>query len=145
MPENDNEVILEGDKDDYYINESILNKDIYAQNYDTGEIDENKKIKIVGIKYVKSAYGNSVVYLSDSLLNDYLYQINQSYSKLKVLFQNKYYDENTENFNIKTNDNVPVNNVYISADLEYSCPKENCINQSLNIEASNLYYTENLS
>lgn len=145
MPENDNEVILEGDKDDYYINESILNKDIYAQNYDTGEIDENKKIKIVGIKYAKSAYGNSVVYLSDSLLNDYLYQINQSYSKLKVLFQNKYYDENTENFNIKTNDNVPVNNVYISADLEYSCPKENCINQSLNIEASNLYYTENLS
>ena len=145
MPENDNEVILEGDKDDYYINESILNKDIYAQNYDTGEIDENKKIKIVGIKYVKSAYGNSVVYLSDSLLNDYLYQINQSYSKLKVLFQNKYYDETTENFNIKTNDNVPVNNVYISADLEYSCPKENCINQSLNIEASNLYYTENLS
>ena len=145
MPENDNEVILEGDKDDYYINESILNKDIYAQNYDTGEIDENKKIKIVGIKYVKSAYGNSVVYLSDSLLNDYLYQINQSYSKLKVLFQNKYYDENTENFNIKTNDNVPINNVYISADLEYSCPKENCINQSLNIEASNLYYTENLS
>ena len=145
MPENDNEVILEGDKDDYYINESILNKDIYAQNYDTGEIDENKKIKIVGIKYVKSAYGNSVVYLSDSLLNDYLYQINQSYSKLKVLFQNKYYDENTENFNIKTNDNVPVNNVYISADLEYSCPKEKCINQSLNIEASNLYYTENLS
>lgn len=145
MPENDNEVILEGDKDDYYINESILNKDIYAQNYDTGEIDENKKIKIVGIKYVKSAYGNSVVYLSDSLLNDYLYQINQSYSKLKVLFQNKYYDETTENFNIKTNDNVPVNNVYISADLEYSCPKEKCINQSLNIEASNLYYTENLS
>lgn len=145
MPENDNEVILEGDKDDYYINESILNKDIYAQNYDTGEIDENKKIKIVGIKYVKSTYGNRVVYLSDSLLNDYLYQINQSYSKLKVLFQNKYYDENTENFNIKTNDNVPVNNVYISADLEYSCPKENCINQSLNIEASNLYYTENLS
>ena len=145
MPENDNEVILEGDKDDYYINDSILNKDIYAQNYDTGEIDENKKIKIVGIKYVKSAYGNSVVYLSDSLLNDYLYQINQSYSKLKVLFQNKYYDENTENFNIKTNDNVPVNNVYISADLEYFCPKENCINQSLNIEASNLYYTENLS
>ena len=145
MPENDNEVILEGDKDDYYINDSILNKDIYAQNYDTGEIDENKKIKIVGIKYAKSAYGNSVVYLSDSLLNDYLYQINQSYSKLKVLFQNKYYDENTENFTIKTNDNVPVNNVYISADLEYSCPKENCINQSLNIEASNLYYTENLS
>ena len=145
MPENDNEVILEGDKDDYYINESILDKDIYAQNYDTGEIDENKKIKIVGIKYVKSAYGNNVVYLSDSLLNDYLYQINQSYSKLKVLFQNKYYDETTENFNIKTNDNVPVNNVYISADLEYSCPKENCINQSLNIEASNLYYTENLS
>lgn len=145
MPENDNEVILEGDKDDYYVNESILNKDIYTQNYDTGEIDENKKIKIVGIKYVDSAFGNRVVYLSDSLLNDYLYQINQSYSKLKVLFQNKYYDENTENFNIKTNDIVPVNNVYISADLEYSCPKENCINQSLNIEASNLYYTENLS
>ena len=145
MPENDNEVILEGDKDDYYVNENILNKDIYTQNYDTGEIDENKKIKVVGIKYVDSAFGNRVVYLSDSLLNDYLYQINQSYSKLKVLFQNKYYDENTENFNIKTNDNVPVNNVYISADLEYSCPKENCINQSLNIEASNLYYTENLS
>ena len=145
MPENDNEVILEGDKDDYYVNENILNKDIYTQNYDTGEIDENKKIKVVGIKYVDSAFGNRVVYLSDSLLNDYLYQINQSYSKLKVLFQNKYYDETTENFNIKTNDNVPVNNVYISADLEYSCPKENCINQSLNIEASNLYYTENLS
>ena len=145
MPENDNEVILEGDKDDYYVNENILNKDIYTQNYDTGEIDENKKIKVVGIKYVDSAFGNHVVYLSDSLLNDYLYQINQSYSKLKVLFQNKYYDETTENFNIKTNDNVPVNNVYISADLEYSCPKENCINQSLNIEASNLYYTENLS
>ena len=145
MPENDNEVILEGDKDDYYINESILNKNLYAQDYNTGEINENKKIKIVGIKYVDSAFGNSVVYLSDSLLNDYLYQINQSYSKLKILFQNKYYDENTENFSIKINDNVPVNNVYISSDLEYSCPKENCINQALNIEVSNLYYTENIS
>ena len=142
-----------------YVTSSVIKEDI-EKNYETlkinlSELDstyrltikntENKKIKIVGIKYVKSAYGNSVVYLSDSLLKDYLYQINQSYSKLKVLFQNKYYDETTENFNIKTNDNVPVNNVYISADLEYSCPKEKCINQSLNIEASNLYYTENLS
>ena len=139
MPENDNEVILEGDKDDYYINESILNKDIYAQNYDTGEIDENKKIKIVGIKYVKSAYGNSVVYLSDSLLNDYLYQINQSYSKLKVLFQNKYYDENTENLSLNVSKVYDKNNMKKLLGLDF---KENNGNIYINSEDYNKLFNK---
>ena len=40
MPENDNEVILEGDKDDYYINESILNKELLKITEYLKELDK---------------------------------------------------------------------------------------------------------
>lgn len=146
IPENDNEVIIKCGKDSYYMsNENILNKELYIQNYNTGELEKSKKIKVVGVKYVDDYYGDGVIYMSDSLIKDYLYQINESYTKIKVLFMNKYYDENSGNFNIRVNNKVPVNNVYISSDLQYLCPKERCINQTLTIEGSNLYYNENIN
>lgn len=150
MPENDSEIIIEGNKDDYYIGyqaDEILNKNLYFQNYNTGEINKEKVFKIVGIKYIESniSYSDNVVYLSDSVINDYLYQINESYSTLKFLFMDKYYQNNEQNFRITINNNVPEGSIYISDELSYLCPKENCINKPIILELENLYYKENLS
>ena len=150
MPENDNEIIIEGSKDDYYIGyqaEELLNKNLYLQNYHTGEIEKDKIVKIVGIKYRQDNgfYYDNIVYLSDSIINDYLYQINESYSKLKILFMDKYYENYEQNFVIMINNNVPEGSVYISDELSYLCPKENCINKTISLELENLYYKENLN
>lgn len=150
MPENDNEIIIEGSQDDYYIGyqaEELLNKNLYLQNYHTGEIEKDKIVKIVGIKYRQDNgfYYDNTVYLSDSIINDYLYQINESYSKLKILFMDKYYENYEQNFVIMINNNVPEGSVYISDELSYLCPKENCINKTISLELENLYYKENLN
>lgn len=151
MPENDGEIIVEGSKNDYYLGqqgEKILEKDLYLQNNYTGEVDVNTKLKIVGIKYtddgVYTGNINSKIYVSSTILNNITFQINQQYSTMKVLFMDQYHTSDSYNtqYKIVPNGNVPDGTTYITSDLNYLCKYENCINQSLSIELSNLYYSE---
>lgn len=149
MPIADDEVILEGNPNDYYIDvmgEELLNKELYLQDLNTEDVISDKKIKITGIKYSDdiSEY-NYNIYFSDSVINTYLYQINQMYSTIKVLFMEKYYETTEIGFRVRPSTSVTDGNAYISSDLSSLCPYENCKNKTVQIEANNLYYQENLN
>lgn len=150
MPEQENEIIISGSKDDYYLGylaEEILEKELYLSDLYTGELDKTLGLKIVGINYENNNYyGNSEIFVSSKVLNNLTYQINQQYSNLKVLFQNKYYTSNLydPDFKIVPKKNIPDGTVYISKELEYLCKNENCLNNTLSISVDNLYYQENI-
>ncbi len=153
MPENDNEIIVSGSKDDYYIGylkDEILDKELYLRDLYTGELDKSVGLKIVGISYNdNSSYyydDNSEIYVSDKVIDNLTYQGNQKYSNIRVEFQGKYYDVNNydQNFRIVPKKDIQDGSVYISSDLNYLCKKENCINSALSIDVNNLYYSDTL-
>lgn len=152
LPENDNEIVVEGPKDDYYLSrvkEAIMNKTYSIENeYSSGENNIAEKLKIVGIKYAKTTDDYKYyLYFSDQLLNELQFQANQSYSTSIVKFLGKNHQSNFWNTRYKIVPNAWVSRgkAYISEDNKYSCPKENCINQPLTINVSNLYYQESLN
>lgn len=152
LPENDNEIVVEGPKDDYYLSrvkEAIMNKTYSIENeYSSGENNIAEKLKIVGIKYAKTTDDYKYyLYFSDQLLNELQFQANQSYSTSIVKFLGKNHQSNPWNTSYKIVPNAWVSRgkAYISEDNKYSCPKENCINQPLSINVSNLYYQESLN
>ena len=151
MPENDNEVIIEGSKDDYYLNyqkDELLKNDFYIRNIYTDEIDQTVSLKIVGIKYNNSlTSSDNKIYLSDEILKKIDFQVNQQYSKMKVLFNDLYYDSNLydSKFRIVPSNVVNDGTVIVSNELNYSCKNENCINYPLSIEVKNLYYEDSIS
>lgn len=152
LPENDNEIVVEGPKDDYYLSrvkEAIMNKTYSIENeYSSGENNIAEKLKIVGIKYAKTTDDYKYyLYFSDQLLNELQFQANQSYSTSIVKFLGKNHQSNPWNTSYKIVPNAWVSRgkAYISEDNKYSCPKENCINQPLSIDVSNLYYQESLN
>lgn len=147
MPNTDNEIVIAGSKDDYYmkqIKSSLETKKMYIQNINDTNYDSKNEIKIVGIKYIKiKNYSYSYkLYLSDPIINNLTYQINQKYSTLKLLFQDKYYS--TTEMNISPNYNVPQGKAYISSNLNSVCKNEYCINQNLKIEVNNLNYNDQI-
>lgn len=152
LPENDNEIVVEGPKDDYYLSrvkEAIMNKTYSIENeYSSGENNIAEKLKIVGIKYAKTTDDYKYyLYFSDQLLNELQFQANQSYSTSIVKFLGKNHQSNPWNTSYKIVPNAWVSRgkAFISEDNKYSCPKENCINQPLSIDVSNLYYQESLN
>lgn len=151
LPENDNEIVVEGYEDEYYMNELIKglgNTTVSLMNMYTGETNEDISMNVVGIKYMEltSMYGNDNVYVSDKILDQMRFQINQTYSKVKVLFQDKYYESNLYSpyFRIKTSENVPVGKAYVSDNLNYEVSSGSCRNKPIKIEVENIYYKEEL-
>ena len=152
LPENDNEIVVEGSKDDYYLSqvkEALMKKTYSIENeYSSGENNIAENLKIVGIKYAKTTNDYKYyLYFSDQLLNELQFQANQSYSTSIVKFLGKNHQSNSWNTSYKIVPNAWVSRgkAYISEDNKYSCPKENCINQPLTINVSNLYYQESLN
>lgn len=152
LPENDNEIIVEGPKDDYYLSQvkdALMKKTYSIENeYSSGENNIAENLKIVGIKYAKATNDYKYyLYFSDQLLNELQFQANQTYSTTVVNFLGKNHQSKSWNtsYKIVSNDWVSRGKAYISEDNKYSCPKENCINQPLTINVSNLYYQDSLN
>ena len=154
LPENDNEIVVIGSRDDYYLgydSKNTINKEVYINDDYTGEQDKTLPLKIVGISYADTSdliyMDNTEIYVSNIVEDKLKYQINKNYSILKVLFNNKYHESNLYNpeFKIVSNSKVPEGNVYIAEELNYTCPKENCKNQDLIIEVDNIYYKDTLN
>ena len=122
VPENDYEVVIEGDPDSWYLSEmkdEILDQEFeYYNSYDFG-IDK-VKFKIVGIKYKENQW-NELLYASDEIINKINRFIVEENSTLKVLFGGHYYD-----FQVMPSRKVPKGSAYISEDLSYMCKKSNC-------------------
>lgn len=149
MPTSENEIIVSGDKDSYYLSnkDKLLESTMYLQNDYTGEIDKTKELKVVGIKYTDATlYDGMKFYFNDKYINDIAFTINQQYSKTRVEFQGiRYNSGDSVNFMLEPNKNVLVGEAYISNDLNYLCKNSYCINQSLNILVDNTYYSDTIN
>lgn len=149
MPENEYEAIIEVDEDDYYFSydkDSSMEKEYYFVENSSDEImDSDAKIKIVGIKYSKASYYHpSRLYVSDTIMNRIKNQVHQEYSTLQVKFMNKRYPSNSydNNYQIVPREEVPAGEAFISENLNYMCPKENCLWNNIEVFTNNLYYTD---
>lgn len=151
MPENDNEIVILGNEDDYYIGnqiDEIFAKDFYIQNINNDETDKSTVLKVVGVKYTTLSYDYDYkFYVSDAIISKFSYQINQSYSTSTIDFQNLIHQSSPwdTNFGIATNSRVPSGYAYMTEDNNYLCPNENCLHHSFNLTVKNLYYTDNLN
>ena len=146
LPLSDDEIIISGSKDSYFLNDvdNILNKNFYISNDYTGEIDESTKLVVVGIKYYDN-YESEKFYVSDSTMKKLSFDLNQKYSSVKILLNDKLYDSNIydQQFKIEANSNVPDGEAFFSGDYNYYCKYDNCINSILNINVNNIYYDDN--
>lgn len=145
MPSSDDEIILSGNKDDYYLSDKdkILESTFYLQDEYTGVIDKTRKLKVVGIKYL-DMYDDMKIYFSNNDIKKMSFNINQRYSKTKIVFGGIRNDSNTYdvNFMLEANNNVKVGEAYISGDLNYLCKNNYCVNNDLSIEVNNIYYSD---
>ncbi len=152
LPETDYEIVIEGDKDNYYLSEeleSLLNSEFDLQNNNTGMNILEYKIKVVGIRYIEEeiAYDDAKFYVSDTVLNDIRINTNESYSSVTSTLNDHTLKslEYSNMYKIRPSSKVPSGNVVISEDLNYLCKKFNCKRGSLNVNVENIYYTEDVN
>ena len=148
FPTNDDQIILVGSQDDYYLGymkDELIGKKVYLENTYTGEIDWNTPLEIVGIKYLddtSSTYNyNNYIYASDKILDKLKYEIYQSFSTTKITLAGHNHDE----INIAVNTNVPKGEIYIPEELNYLFKDNNPMGTITKITTSNIYYAEELN
>ena len=152
LPSAPNEIVIEGDKDDYYLTndvEGLFNTPLYLYNDSDSIVDKSLELKVVGIKFTdENAYSEESlynVYTSEDVSNKLKFNINKIYSKVKINFMGSYHDASTAgDFRIGTDSNVPSGNAFISDNYNPYCFRENCIGSKFSIEVSNIYYEDSL-
>ena len=151
MPTEDNEVVVVGSPDDYYLKNSseLFKQDLYVVDDTTGDTDKSTNLKVVGIVYDKnkSYSSDSKIYFSDKMLEKFRLSINLEYSKVKVLFLEKYHDvdNTTKDFKVVFNDNVKDGEVYIPSNLNQECKNENCVGNTISIFVDNIYFNDSIN
>ena len=140
MPLNDNEIIVSGSKENYYIEDmgsELINKEV-SINSGSDEI----KVKIVGVSVFEKYSWMVTSYVSDKIYNYVENHVEQVYGTTNV-----YVSDNSqiEYPNIKTSDILSEGQVYISENYSYNCKSYNCMKDSLNIKFSNMYTNKEIS
>lgn len=140
MPLNDNEIIVSGSKENYYIEDmgsELINKEV-SINSGSDEI----KVKIIGVSVFEKYNWMVTSYVSDKIYNYVENQVEQVYGTTKVFIS-----DNSQNVNpnIKTSDILSESQVYISENYSYNCKSYNCMKDSLNIKFSNMYTNKEIS
>lgn len=140
LPESDNEVIVYSNKDDYYLGENnakeVLNKEFKIED------NPNLIVKLVGIKYldeIKLTFDNTV-YLSDNIINKYMYSINSRYSEMTIMFNGSYIT-----YSVMPSNKVPSGNAIIPSEITYTCKNYTCKGYDLKVNIKNIYYEDNLN
>lgn len=142
MPENDDEIILKANKDDYTITQMLdetLNSEFSLQkSYREG--DTIKTVKIVGIQYNENnTIYDRTFYVSNEVKKVVRSYVHNQYSDMKTLLNDKYVK-----YNIETNENVEPGTAIVNDDLKYQFKNNRIINQNINISVSNIYYEDNI-
>lgn len=140
MPLNDNEIIVSGSKENYYIEDmgsELINKEV-SINSGSDEI----KVKIVGVSVFDKYNWMVTSYVSDKIYNYVENHVEQVYGTTKVFIS-----DNSQNVdpNIKISNILSEGQVYISENNSYNCKSYNCMKDSLNIKYSNMYINKEIS
>lgn len=142
MPENDGEIILKANKDDYTITQMLdetLNSEFSLQkSYREG--DTIRTVKIVGIQYNENnTIYDRTFYVSNEVKKVVRSYVHNQYSDMKTLLNDKYVQ-----YNIETSENVEPGTAIVNDDLKYQFKNNKIINQNINISVSNIYYEDNI-
>lgn len=142
MPENDDEIILKANKDDYTITQMLdetLNSEFSLQkSYREG--DTIRTVKIVGIQYNENnTIYDRTFYVSNEVKKVVRSYVHNQYSDMKTLLNDKYVQ-----YNIETSENVESGTAIVNDDLKYQFKNNKIINQNINISVSNIYYEDNI-
>lgn len=149
MPENENEIILVGDKENYYLDDldELLNSEYSIRDDRTGAAIEGK-YKIVGIKYEDNSDFSYQfkIHVSTTVLNELRKGININYSTTALTFNDQIYSSDTMRFyyNIRPLDRVPDGEAYVFNDMSMYCKNYNCINTNMNVKVKNIYYEDSV-
>lgn len=142
MPENDDEIILKANKDDYTITQMLdetLNSEFSLQK-SYREEDTIKTVKIVGIQYNENnTIYDRTFYVSNEVKKVVRSYVHNQYSDMKTLLNDKYVQ-----YNIETSENVEPGTAIVNDDLKYQFKNNKIINQNINISVSNIYYEDNI-
>lgn len=149
LPQNANEIVIAGNKDDYYIDEygeKLLNIEYTLENNDTG-MSSDYKVKIVGIKYNEEENYNQNFYMSDTVLEELRKGLNIRYSKTTLTLDDYVFDSNYNRlfYNVVPNKKVKDGEAYAFQELDYYCKNYSCINSTLSLDVENLYYSDTIS
>ena len=142
MPENDDEIILKANKDDYTITQMLdetLNSEFSLQkSYREG--DTIRTVKIVGIQYNENnTIYDRTLYVSNEVKKVVRSYVHNQYSDMKTLLNDKYVQ-----YTIETSENVEPGTAIVNDDLKYQFKNNKIINQNINISVSNIYYEDNI-
>lgn len=142
MPENDDEIILKANKDDYTITQMLdetLNSEFSLQkSYREG--DTIRTVKIVGIQYNENnTIYDRTFYVSNEVKKVVRSYVHNQYSDMKTLLNDKYVQ-----YTIETSENVEPGTAIVNDDLKYQFKNNKIINQNINISVSNIYYKDNI-
>ena len=142
MPENNDEIILKANKDDYTITQMLdetLNSEFSLQkSYREG--DTIKTVKIVGIQYNENnTIYDRTFYVSNEVKKLVRSYVHNQYSDMKTLLNDKYVQ-----YNIEISENVEPGTAIVNDDLKYQFKNNKIINQNINISVSNIYYEDNI-
>lgn len=147
MPENDYEIVIEANKNEWMISnmqDEILNDSFRLDDMTDMDTGETLKVKIVGIKYKSSGY-EVTAYVKDNTLNkmkDYIYNQNNNTT---YTYAGREYNGSMYDNSILPNNNVPKGEAFISSERTYDCKNSRCINESLIIKSINMYYTNEIN
>lgn len=140
MPLNDNEIIVSGSKENYYIEDmgsELINKEV-SINSGSDEI----KVKIVGVSVFDKYNWMVTSYVSDKIYNYVENKVEQVYGTTKVFISD---NSQIVDPNIKISNILSEGQVYISENNSYNCKSYNCMKDSLNIKYSNMYINKEIS
>lgn len=140
MPSKDNEIIISGSKDNYYLEKAdkLLNKELkYETFYSNGFMEE--KLKVVGISYTDS--DNVKFYLSSNLSNKLSKYMILKSSEIKVIINNKNVD-----YMIEVVDSLNKGEVFVTENIySYFDYNTNPLNKDIKINIKNIYYDNSLN
>ncbi len=156
MPTADNEILLEGSRDGYYLSESyeedfgsVVGKTVIFNNYWGGK---KLELKIVGIKYnddtVNPNWGDGAVYVSEAVMDHIKYRINFDSSKTSVLFEEKEYSNDMYShgeLQIYPNSNVPAGEIYVGEQIAYMAKDGKTIGKEMTVSAENIYFEDSFT
>lgn len=140
MPLNENEIIVSGSKENYYIEDmgsELINKEV-SINSGSDEI----KVKIVGVSVFDKYNWMVTSYVSDKIYNYVENKVEQVYGTTKVFISD---NSQIVDPNIKISNILSEGQVYISENNSYNCKSYNCMKDSLNIKYSNMYINKEIS
>jgi len=145
LPENDNEIVIKGSKDSWYISE--LQSDILNSKFSIENMPKyTKNVKIVGIVYGDNSYEYEYdFYLSDNILKDIVSSLNEEYSNITYKINNNILSiKNGYYLDIVVSDKVNEGEVYLKDTMNGFCKDYNCQNENFEISINNIYYGEQI-